>query len=186
MALKSTVCKAALSIADIDHGYYADHALTLARHPSETDERMMVRLLALALNAHELRDLCAGDGTLAFGAGLSDPEDPDVWVRDYTGSVRLWVEVGQPDERPLFKACQKADVVRVYAFHHAAEVWWKGLEGALARLDKLQVFRVPSQASQELARMAGRSMQLQATVQDGAVTLSGPAGSVHVEPARWK
>ncbi len=185
MALKSTIYKANLAIADIDHGYYADHALTLARHPSETDERMMVRLLALALNAHELQETCAGDGTLAFGAGLSDPDDPDLWLKDFTGATRLWVEVGQPEDRPLVKACQKADAVKVYAFHHAAEVWWKGIETKLTRLDKLQVFRVPTDASQQLADMAERSMQLQATVQDGAVTISGEAGSVVIEPARW-
>ena len=186
MALKSTIYKAQLSIADIDHGHYTDHALTLARHPSETDERMMVRLLALALNAHELQDLCGGDGTLAFGAGLSDPDDPDLWLKDFTGQTRLWVEVGQPEEKPITKACQKADAVRVYCFSHAAEVWWKGLETKLARLDKLQVFRVPTEASQELARMAERSMQLQATVQDGALTLSDARTSVHIELARWK
>ena len=186
MALKSTIYKANLSIADIDHGYYADHALTLARHPSETDERMMVRLLALALNAHELQDTCGGDGTLAFGAGLSDPDDPDLWLKDFTGRVRLWVEVGQPEDKPLLKACQKADAVRVYCFHHAAEVWWKGIENKLTRLDKLQVLRVPTEASQELARMAARSMQLQATVQDGALTLSGDSGSVHIELTRWR
>ncbi len=186
MALKSTIYKANLSIADIDHGHYADHALTLARHPSETDERMMVRLLALALNAHELQDTCGGDGTLAFGAGLSDPDDPDLWLKDFTGQVRLWVEVGQPEDKPLLKACQKADAVRVYAFHHAAEVWWKGIETKLTRLDKLQVWRVPSEASQQLGQMAERSMQLQATVQDGALTLSNARTSVHVELERWK
>ena len=186
MALKSTIYKANLSIADIDHGHYADHALTLARHPSETDERMMVRLLALALNAHELQDMCGGDGTLAFGAGLSDPDDPDLWLKDFTGQVRLWVEVGQPEDKPLLKACQKADAVRVYAFHHAAEVWWKGIETKLTRLDKLQVWRVPSEASQQLGQMAERSMQLQATVQDGALTLSNARTSVHVELERWK
>ncbi len=186
MALKSTVYKAALAIADIDHGYYADHALTLARHPSETDERMMVRLLALALNAHELQGLCAGDGTLSFGAGLSDPDDPDLWLKDYTGAIRLWVEVGQPEERPLAKACQKADAVRVYAFHPAAEVWWKGIQGKLSRMDKLQVFRVPADAAQELAGLAERSMNLQATVQDGAVTLTSAAGSLMIEPQRWR
>lgn len=185
MALKSTIYKANLSIADIDHGYYADHALTLARHPSETDERMMQRLLALALNAHALQDMCGGDGTLAFGAGLSDPNDPDLSLKDFTGAMRLWVEVGQPEEKPLVKACQKADAVRVYAYSHAAEVWWKGIAGKLARLPKLQVWRVPSEAAQQLARMAERNMQLQATVQDGALTLSGDTGSVHVEPLRW-
>ncbi|MBS0466682.1 MAG: YaeQ family protein [Proteobacteria bacterium] len=186
MALKSTIFKANLAIADIDHGYYADHQLTLARHPSETDERMMVRLVALALQAHELQDSCRGDGQLAFGAGLSDPDDPDVSLTDFTGRKRLWIEVGQPEDKPLAKACSKADAVVVYPFHHAAEVWWKGIENKLTRLDRLQVWRIPSDAAQQLARLAERSMQLQATVQEGALTLSSERGSVHVEPLRWK
>ena len=186
MAIKSTIFKANLQIADIDHGYYADHALTLARHPSETDERMMVRLVALALHAHELQDTCNGDGTLAFGAGLSDPDDPDASLTDFTGRKRLWIEVGQPEDKPLTKACSKADAVVVYPFHHAAEVWWKGIETKLSRLEKLQVWRIPSEAAQELARLAQRSMQLQATVQEGAITLSSTQGSVHIEPVRWK
>ncbi|GAA4426029.1 YaeQ family protein [Acidovorax lacteus] len=186
MALKSTIFKANVQIADIDHGYYADHPLTLARHPSETDERMMVRLAALALQAHQLQALCQGDGTLAFGAGLSDPDDPDVSLTDFTGRKRLWIEVGQPEDKPLAKAASRADAVVVYAFHHAAEVWWKGIETKLTRLDKLQVWRIPAEASQALAQLAERSMQLQATVQEGALTLSSERGSVHLEPLRWK
>lgn len=186
MAIKSTIFKANLQIADIDHGYYADHALTLARHPSETDERMMVRLAALAIHAHALQDVCNGDGTLAFGAGLSDPDDPDASLTDFTGRKRLWIEVGQPEDKPLSKACSKADAVVVYCFHHAAEVWWKGIQSKLTRMDKLQVWRIPADASQELAALAERSMQLQATVQEGAITLSSMAGSVVVEPVRWK
>jgi uncharacterized protein YaeQ len=186
MAIKSTIFKANLQIADIDHGYYADHALTLARHPSETDERMMVRLAALALHAHALNDLCNGDGTLAFGAGLSDPDDPDASLTDFTGRKRLWIEVGQPEDKPLAKACSKADAVVVYCFHHAAQVWWKGIENKLSRLDKLQVWRIPAETSQALAALAERSMQLQATVQEGALTLSSTQGSVHLEPERWK
>ena len=186
MALKSTIFKATLAVADIDHGYYADHALTLARHPSETDERMMVRLAALALNAHALQTECGGDGTLAFGAGLSDPDDPDVSLRDFTGRTRLWVEVGQPEDKPLARACSKADRVIVYAFHHAAEVWWRGLQGKVERLDRLQVWRIPTEASQALAQLAERSMQLQATLQEGTLMLSGTRASVDVEPVRWK
>ena len=186
MALKSTVYKANLSIADIDHNYYADHNLTLARHPSETDDRMMIRLVALAINAWQLQDLCNGDGTLGFGVGLSDPDDPDVHITDFTGAKRLWIEVGQPEEKPLLKACQKADAVRLYCINHASEVWWKGIESKLSRLDKLQVWRIPTEASQALAQLAERSMQLQATVQEGAITLSSTQGSVHVEPVRWK
>ena len=186
MAIKSTIFKANLQIADIDHGYYADHALTLARHPSETDERMMVRLAALALHAHALQDTCNGDGTLAFGAGLSDPNDPDASLTDFTGRKRLWIEVGQPEDKPLNKACSKADAVIVYAFHHAAEVWWKGIENKLSRMDRLQVWRIASEQSQELAQLAERSMQLQATVQEGALTLSSTRASAVVEPLRWK
>ena len=186
MALKSTIFKATLQVADIDHGYYADHNLTLARHPSETDERMMVRLVAMALNAHQLQDLCNGDGTLRFGAGLSDPEDPDVSLTDFTGRKRLWIEVGQPEEKPMSKACSQADQVLVYPFNHAAEVWWKGLAGKVSRLEKLQVWRLRAEDTQALAQLAERTMQLQATIQDGALTLSSTAGSVVVEPQQWQ
>jgi len=186
MAIKSTIFKASVQLADIDHGYYADHALTLARHPSETDERMMVRLAALALNAHALQDDCGGDGTLAFGAGLSDPDSPDLWLRDFTDRARLWIEVGQPEEKPITKACGKADRVRVYCFNHAAEVWWRGIEGKLARLSNLEVFRIPTEASQQLAQLAARTMQLQATVQEGVLMIGDGQRSVDIEPVRWK
>ena len=185
MALKSTIYKANLSITDIDHGHYEDLSLTIARHPSETDERMMIRLLALALNAHLRQSLCQGDGVLAFGAGLSDPDDPDVILRDYSDQARLWIEVGQPEDRPIIKACNKADQVRVYPFSSSAEIWWKGIENKLSRLDNLQVWRVPTEASQALAGLAARSMQLQVMVQDGGVSVSTDTGSVHLELLRW-
>ncbi|MES2940151.1 MAG: YaeQ family protein [Pseudomonadota bacterium] len=187
MALKSTIFKATLAVADIDHGYYADHTLTLARHPSETDERMMVRLAALALNAHALQTVCNGDGTLGFGAGLSDPDEPDVLLRDFTGAIRLWIEVGQPDDVALAKASRKADRAILYVFSHSAEVWWRGIETKLTRLDKLEVWRIPTDASRELSALAQRSMQLQATIQEGALMLGdGAAASVNIEPVRWK
>lgn len=186
MALKSTIFKANLQLADIDHACYTDHSLTLARHPSETDERMMVRLAALALQAHQVQTLCRGDATLAFGAGLSDPDDPDVSITDFTGRKRVWIEVGQPEDKPLVRACSKADLVVVYAYSSAAEVWWRGIQNKLTRLDRLQVWRIPAEASQELAALAERSMQLQATVQEGGLTLHSGLGSVHLEPQRWK
>lgn len=186
MALKSTIFKAQVAVADIDHGYYADHALTLARHPSETDERMMIRLVALALNAHKLQDVCAGDGTLGFGAGLSNPDEPDVLLRDFTGRARVWIEVGQPEDKPLTKACSQADEVNVYAFSHAAEVWWRGIEGKLTRLSNLSVWRIPATASQELALLARRTMQLQATIQEGTLMLGDNERTVDIEPVRWK
>ncbi|MCB2035839.1 MAG: YaeQ family protein [Ottowia sp.] len=186
MALKSTVFKADLQLADIDHGCYTDLQLTLARHPSETDERMMVRLVALALNAHQVQDLCGGDGLIGFGAGLSSPDEPDVQLTDFTGRTRLWIEVGQPDDKPLAKACSRADQVIVYAYGPAAEVWWRGIEGKLSRLDRLSVWRLPAAEARALAGLAERSMQLQATVQEGVLTLSSGLGSVSVEAGRWK
>ena len=185
MATKSTIFKANVQIADIDHSYYADHALTLARHPSETDERMMVRLCALALQAHQLQTVCGGDGTLAFGAGLSDPDEPDVWLRDFTGLTRLWMEVGQPEDKPLSKACNKADAVVLYAFGQAADIWWRGIESKLSRPQNLSVFRIPTEAAQSLAALAQRSMQLQATVQEGVLTLGDSAHSVDIECKAW-
>lgn len=186
MALKSTIFKANVAIADIDNAYYADHALTLARHPSETDERMMVRLVALALNAHRLQTQCGGDGTLAFGAGLSNPDDPDLVLRDYTGRARMWVEVGQPEDKPLLKACGQADEVLVYAFSSAADVWWRGIQNKLTRPANLQVWRIPAVQSQALATLAQRTMQLQATVQEGHLMLGDSKNTVDIEPQRLK
>jgi uncharacterized protein YaeQ len=182
MAIKSTIYKANLQIADIDHSYYADHALTLARHPSETDERMMVRLLALSLNAYLINELCQGDATWTFGAGLSDPNDPDISLTDYTGRKRVWIEVGQPDEKPLVKACSQSDLVLVYAFNHAKNIWWSALKNKVSRLDKLKVYGFDHEATQSLVTMAQRSMQLQATIQEETLTLSSQLGSIEIEP----
>ena len=187
MSLKSTIFKATVQLADIDHGYYADHAVTLARHPSETDERMMVRLAAMTLVAHELQTTCGGDGTLSFGGGLSNPEEPDLFLADFTGRKRLWVEVGQPEDKPLLAASRQADAVRVFTYASGAEIWWRGIERKLERMDRLQVWRLPSAESSALAQLAERSMQLQATVMDAVLTLSsGSRGSVSLEALRWK
>ena len=102
MSLRPTICKASLDISDLDRQYYANHALTIARHPSETDERMMVRLLAFALFADE---------ALAFGAGLSDSDEPDLWAKDLTGDIDCWIEIGQPDPRIVRKV--NSDVAEI-------------------------------------------------------------------------
>jgi len=171
MALKATIFKAALQIADMDRGYYADHALTIARHPSETDERMMLRVLAFALHA--------GPG-LEFGKGLSTDDEPDLWQRDLTGRIRLWIDVGLPDEKLVRRGCGRADEVVIYAYGRGAELWWERSRSALERARNLRVLRVPVATSQELARLAQRSMQLQCTIQEGHVWLSDKDGAVEV------
>ena len=173
MALKSTIYKAELSIADVDRGYYADHALTLACHPSETEERMMVRLLAFALHA---------DDALAFGRGLSSEDEPDLARRDATGAIDRWIDVGLPDERELRKACGRAREVQLYAYGgRTCALWWEKAGPALARLAPLAVHEVPQEASRALAELARRTMRLQCTIQDGQVFVSDGERSVGVE-----
>lgn len=173
MAIKATVCKAALQVADMDRHYYADHALTLARHPSETDERMMVRLLAFALYADEL---------LAFGKGLSSDEEPDLWQKDFTGAIKRWVEVGLPDERAVRKACGRAAQVVVVSYGRAAPIWWNENCGKLQRLVNLTVLNLPTETTQALAALASRSMQLQCTLQEGHIMMTSEAGMIEIEP----
>ena len=175
MALKATICKAHLQVADMDRSYYADHALTIARHPSETDERMMARILAFALNAHE---------RLEFGKGLSEQDEPDLWQKDLTGLVEHWIEVGQPDDKRLLRACGRAGRVSVYAYGNRADLWWKPIADKVERAKNLVVWRVPVEAMQALGKLAGRSMQLQCTVQEGQVYFSGGEETVQLELAR--
>jgi uncharacterized protein YaeQ len=175
MALKATIARATLAVSDMDRGYYATHALTIARHPSETDERMMVRVLAFALHADE---------ALAFGRGLSTDDEPDLWQHDPTGLVLRWIDVGLPDERSLRKAAGRAHEVVVYAYGgRAVDLWWQRSRDALARLPRLVVRSVPPDVSQALAAMAGRTMQLTCTVQDGHVYFSDQATSLAIELA---
>ena len=174
MALKSTVFKATLQVNDVDRGYYAGHALTLARHPSETDERMMVRVLAFALHAHE---------DLAFGRGLSADDEPDLWRRDPTGAILEWIDVGQPDVKLLRRAAGRAESVTVYCYGRAADPWWAQSRGELARIDRLAVIRVDDASVAALGQLVERTMQLHCTILEGEVTLhSGGSGAVTLRP----
>lgn len=182
MALKSTVYKAHLQLADMDRGIYADHALTLALHPSETEERLMARLLAFALSVP------ADDraGGLEFAKGLSDSDEPALWQRDLTGRLVQWIEVGQPDDRRLLKAAGRADRVSVYAYGASVPIWWQALAPRVARASNLAVWHIPAAQSRELAALAARSMQLQVTVQDAHVWVGDGASAVEVAPQALK
>ena len=173
MALKATIFKAELSVADIDRGYYADHSLTIARHPSETDERMMVRILAFALHAAE---------RLEFGRGLSSEDEPDLVERDLTGAIERWIDVGLPDEREVRKACGRARAVDVLAYGgRAVELWWEGARATLERQERLSVAEVDAETSRALAQMAGRSMRLQVTIQHGHVSITNEESAIGTE-----
>ena len=177
MALKATIYKADLQIADMDRNYYQDHALTLARHPSETDERMMIRLLAFAIHAGE---------ALSFTKGLFDTDEPDLWQKDLTGAIELWIEVGQPDEKRLMKACGRSAKVIVYTYSATSHIWYKQIANKLERARNLTVINIPSEASAQLEKLASRNMQLQCTIQDGQIWLTDSVDTVLVEREPFK
>jgi uncharacterized protein YaeQ len=172
MALKATIFKAELQIADMDRHYYQDHTLTVARHPSETDERLMVRLLAFARHA---------DQALNFGKGLSDVDEPDLWQKDLTGAIDLWIEVGQPDEKRLLKACGRAAHVIVYSYSSNSGIWWSQISTKVDRARNLTVLNLPATNSLALSKLAHRNMQLQCTIQDGQVWISGDGETVQLD-----
>lgn len=172
MALRAIIYKAELQIADMDRHYYADHALTIARHPSETDERMMARVLAYALYAQ--------DG-IAFTKGLFDVDEPEVWVKSLTGEITLWIDLGQPDEARIRRACGRAGQVVVLCYHSSCDVWWKQIASKLTRFANLTVLQLPAETSQALAALAERNMRLQCMVQDGEIWINTDTESVPVK-----
>jgi uncharacterized protein YaeQ len=180
MALKATIFKAQLQLADMDRKVYADHAVTLARHPSETDERMMVRLLTFALNV----PVDTTGGALEFAKGLWDPDEPELWHKDLTGQIVHWIEVGQPDDRRLMKASGRAERVTVVAYSASAALWWSGIATRITRAANIAVWQIAAEQSQALAALAERTMQLQLTVQDGTVWITSGSQSIEITPLR--
>lgn len=173
MASNATIYKATLHIADMDRQYYGDHALTLARHSSETDERLMVRILAFALHA---------DDALTFGRGVGAEDEPALWRKDLTGTIDLWIEVGQPDEKVIRQACGRSRQVVVYAYGaRDAELWWTKNTDLLDRLGNLTVITVPSESVRALTQLTQPHMQLQWTIQEGQLWIADQTHSLHIE-----
>lgn len=178
MALGATIFKADLRIADLDRNYYHDHVLTLARHPSETDERMMVRLVAFLLHAHE---------SLLFGNGLSTCDEPDLWQKDLTGAIELWIDVGLPDEKLIRRACGRASQVFIYTYGgRIADTWWNQCRGKLEQIKNLTVSNLPREASQAIAKQAQRNMHLNCTIQDKQIWLADGTESTLFELVNLK
>ena len=174
MALNATIYKAEVNIADNDRNYYGSHNLTLAKHPSETDERMMIRLLAFALNATE-------DTRLTFTKGLSDTDEPELWEKDLTDAIQLWIDLGLPDDRRMLKSCGKSNKVLVYAYGRTQAVWWKSVASKVAKARNLQVFSLNAEETTALAQLVERSMVLNISVQDGTVWISAAKGEASIE-----
>ncbi|PSL15836.1 uncharacterized protein YaeQ [Marinobacterium halophilum] len=174
MAQNATVCRVHLQLADMDRHHYADYTHTLAQHPSETEERLMMRLLAFMLRADE---------RLEFTRGLCVDDEPDLWRKSYSGEVELWIEVGLPSDKRIRKACNRSSQVLVLAYgsDQAVTPWWDGIKGNVHRFDNLEVIRIPAQQSQALAALVERGMHLQVTIEDGQVWVSNANETVSVE-----
>ncbi|WP_128255212.1 YaeQ family protein [Falsirhodobacter deserti] len=178
MAQKSTIHKVELSVSDMDRHYYATHKLTVAKHPSETDERLMVRILAFALNAHE---------QLEMTKGLSTDDEPDIWQKTLSGELELWVALGLPSEKVVRQSCSKSKEVILYCYGgRTTEIWWEKIRSSTTRFANLQVVNISERESAALGKHASRSMKVQVNVQDGDVMVSVDGSIIYVTPVEWK
>jgi uncharacterized protein YaeQ len=178
MAQKATIYKVELSVSDMDRHYYETHKLTVAKHPSETDERLMVRIVAFALNAHE---------HLEMTKGLSTDDEPDIWQKSLSGELDVWVALGLPSEKVVRQSCGKAGKVIIYSYGgRTAEMWWDKIKNSTTRFDNLQVINFSETDTDALAQLASRAMKLQVNIQDGDVMVSVNDSVVYLTPVKWK
>ena len=178
MAQNATIHKIDLTISDMDSHYYETHKLTVAKHPSETDERLMVRLVAFALHARE---------HLEMTRGLSSEDEPDIWQKSLSGELQLWISLGQPSEKIIRQSCSKSEQVVIYSYGgRPTEAWWNKIKGQVARFDNLRVLSLPEPATKALARHMERSLSMQITVQDGDVMVNIGEELLEITPDIWK
>jgi len=177
MAIKSTIFKAELSISDMDRHYYENHQLTIARHPSETDERMMLRIAIFALHANEL---------LSFTKGLSTDDEPDLWQKSLSDEIELWIDLGQPDEKRVRKACGRSKQVYVYCYStKSAVVWWQQVKIKFSRFENLTVRHISAEIAELLGQLAEKNMELQCSIQDEVLWMSNGEKTVEIVIDHW-
>ena len=170
MAAKATIYKALLNIANMDIHYYNEFNLTLAKHPSENDLRLMIRLIAFTLNANE---------DLVFCKGISQDDEPDLWQKSLGGDIELWIDLGQPDEKRIKKACGRSEKVIIYTYQEGmASSWFKSIEKNLKRFNNLEVVFIDIDG--DIEQIIERSMSLQANISDKELTLINDEESVLV------
>lgn len=178
MAQNATIYKVELSVSDMDRHYYETHKLTLAKHPSETDERLMVRIVAFALNAHE---------NLEMTKGLSTDDEPDIWQKSLNGTLDVWVALGLPSEKVVRQSCGKAGQVIVYPYGgRTAEIWWDKIKKSTTRFENLQVINFSEKDTSELEKLLSRTMRLDINIQSGDVMVSVGDSIVYMTPLKWK
>lgn len=175
MAIGSTIYKVQLNVADMDRNYYETHELTLAQHPSETNERLMIRLMAFALNASE---------RLIITKGIGAEDEPELWEKNYGGEIEVWIDLGQVDEKRLRKACGRSEKVVVYTYNpKSATAWWRQNSVTFARFKNLRVIYLKSDG---LEKLHERSMRLQCNISDTELSIHSEKGDVFIEQEIWQ
>lgn len=178
MALKATIFKIDLQIADMDRHFYGNHSMTIARHPSENDLRMMFRLATYCLNAHE---------NLKFCKGVSTEDEPDLWQKSLGDEIEVWIDLGQPDEKRIRKACGRAKQMNIYTYQpRSAPVWWEQNSTNLQRFHNLSVFLIKEENEGDLLQLVARTISLQANIQDGELWLGNGSASARLAVEKWK
>lgn len=176
MAANATIHKALLNISNMDTHYYCEHNLTLAQHPSENNLRLMVRLIAFVLNAND---------ELVFCKGISQDDEPDLWQKSLIGDIDTWIDVGQPDEKRIKKACGRSKKVIIYTFKESLSlIWFKQIEKSLLRFKNLQVIYLDIQGDIEL--LNDRAMNIQCNMLDNELTLLDEHNSVIITQDIYK
>lgn len=172
MALNATLYKLQLAVSDIDRHHYAEHALTLAQHPSETVDRLLVRMLAFLFDA---------DDRLQMTRGLSSSDEPDLWRHSDSGEIEHWIELGLPDAQRLKKASHRAQRVTLYCYgERKTDVWWQQNQAVLGSLVNLAVVLIPAEPIAALQSLLDRHMKWQATLQDNTAWVGDAGGSTTV------
>jgi uncharacterized protein YaeQ len=175
MALKATINKATIHLSDMDRNYYDTLNLTIAQHPSETDRRMMVRLMAYVLNANE---------NLQFGKGVSDEDEAAIWQINFSEEIELWIELGQLDEKRIKKACNRSKQVKLYCYGSSADTWWSQSESKLRQFSKLSVEQFEEETVEALAALISRTMEFQCSIQDGQLWLTSGNDTLLIETTK--
>jgi len=177
MALKATIYKANIELADMDRNYYDSLQLTIAQHPSENAQRLMVRLIAYLLNAHP---------DLQFGKGVSDEDEAAIWQINYSDEIELWIELGQLDEKRLKKASNQAKAVKLYCYGSSVNTWWTQTQASLSKYPKLSIEQFSPETCDALVKLLSRNMEFQCSIQDGQLWLTSGEDTLLIETTTLK
>lgn len=172
MALSSTIFKVQLDLSDLNRNHYDSYKLTLARHPSENDQRMMLRLVAFALFAEE---------QLVFTKGISTTEEPDIWIKNYSGEIELWIDLGLPDEKRIRQAHSLSKKVVIFAYGDRSIITWRQqLEASIKRFPSLQIIHISDDDLKQLATLADKNMQLHCSIQDNDIFIGNDTQNLQI------